>query len=286
MDNLKQLVDLIINTIDQDITKDKDKKETRHKLVLSLCALTGIDYSEDYSEFDEKFDDLKSYQPSSDDPLSIAISSNIDSLLRMTEDDSEYSEFSLETLWIIKKILSNLPNIITENKIRERVMQKRVTDLKKARGVLSLTKEDEAAIMKSTYEDYDRWFHDEFSKMEEPRNMTFNSTKVIPESITEPFVKVDWYPIKDTFAITNTGRVYQWINFRCCQVPTRPVKRGGERVINLSPTLKVYVSHLVWEAYHPEYRGKEYSLSYLDNNPNNLSLDNLILKTGSELELK
>ena len=285
MDNMKRLIDLIITTIDQDISKSQETKETKRKLIMSICALTEVDYS----QFPEKREDIKSYAPSDDDPLSIAVKSNLESLERIESqsEGTDYSEFSIKVLHVIKKYLSDLPNLVKGNKIREKVVSDRIVDLKKARGTLTIPQDDESRILKETYEEYDEWFKDQFSEMEEIPNMSFNNVTAIPETIYEPFVKIDWYPgVKDTFAVTYTGKIYQWIKFKTCQVPTRPVRRGGERVINLTPSLKVFVSHLVWEAYHPEYRGKEYSLTYLDNNPNNLKLDNLILKTGSELELK
>lgn len=89
------------------------------------------------------------------------------------------------------------------------------------------------------------------------------------------------------YFITNTGFVMERIKDRICKTfPRKQLDEDRELIVQLTDKKKAKVSHLVWEAFYPEFRNVEYTLMYADGDPNNCALNNLQLQLKRQPNLK
>lgn len=96
------------------------------------------------------------------------------------------------------------------------------------------------------------------------------------------FIPIDWVEgiQKNKYRVNNRGEVWSMINLELGRIPVRDV--GDELVVQLSPTVIMPLSHLVWEAFHPEYRNMNYEIRYKDGNAHNCALYNIMESTGAK----
>ena len=89
------------------------------------------------------------------------------------------------------------------------------------------------------------------------------------------FIPIDWVDgiPSNKYRVNNRGEVWSMINLELGRIPVRNV--GDELTVQLSPTMIVPLSHLVWEAFHPEYRNTKYEIKYKDGNAHNCALTNM-----------
>ena len=271
MDNeLIKLVGQMLSLIDRKVNETNRHNDAVKRVTRALTSLTGK------TEFD-----IIELDPN--DPLSSVIESNLAMLDKLNEEPG-LNEFELKTLSIIRAFINDTASIILDNNIKGLVANDRIVDAKKKRGSLVIDKETEADILHKTHTEYEEWFSENFSSIKTPEP---KKKKIEPTTIAEPYVRIDWYDdVRESYMITATGKLYQYLKFRTCMVPLRTVSATGEFVVNLTHRRKVYLSHLVWEAYHPEFRNMEYSLTYKDGNCRNCNLKNLVLATNNEMDLK
>lgn len=270
MDNeLIKLVGQMLSLIDRKVNETSRHNDAVKRVTKALTSLTGK------TEFD-----IIELDPN--DPLSSVIESNLAMLDKLNEEPG-LNEFELKTLAIIRAFINDTVRIILDNNIKGLVANDRIVDAKKSSGSLVIDKATEADILHKTHTEYEEWFSENFGSIKTQEL----KKKIELATITEPYVRIDWYDdVRESFMITSTGKLYQYLKFKTCMVPVRSVSATGELVVNLTHRHKEYLSHLVWEAYHPKFRNMEYSLSYKDGNCRNCNLQNLVLATNHEMDLK
>lgn len=99
-------------------------------------------------------------------------------------------------------------------------------------------------------------------------------------------VRVDWLDgvVDYRYYVTKEGKLLEYIDFklRAKNRSCRTDDLDGEIVFNFSPKKKYKLSHVVWEAFHPEFRGVNYEIMYLDGDKKNCSLENLSISVQNE----
>ena len=89
------------------------------------------------------------------------------------------------------------------------------------------------------------------------------------------------------YFVTNTGFIMERIKDRICKkFPRKQLDEDRDLIIQLTDKKKAKVSHLVWEAFYPEFRNISYTLMYVDGDPNNCALSNLNLQLKKTTKLK
>ena len=159
-----------------------------------------------------------------------------------------------------------------------------------------------------TIHDNQEFWKEQKNKMEQKEETTeettIEETKVTEEqeseTLMETFIKKENDPElkmvrltwiegvpKYRYFITNTGFVMEKVKDRICKhLPRKQYDADRELIISLTDKKKAKVSHLVWEAFYPEFRGVKYALMYADGDPNNCELSNLQLQLKRQPELK
>ena len=113
------------------------------------------------------------------------------------------------------------------------------------------------------------------------KTMAANKEKAFKSAI-----RVDWLDgvVDYRYYVTKEGKLLEYIDFklRAKNRSCRTDDLDGEIVFNFSPKKKYKLSHVVWEAFHPEFRGVNYEIMYLDGDKKNCSLENLSISVQNE----
>jgi hypothetical protein len=100
----------------------------------------------------------------------------------------------------------------------------------------------------------------------------------------------DGVPDYRYFACAN-GKILQYMNFTLTEKFPRKRRThntnsgeliSSEVIVNLTPDKAYFVSHLIWEAFNPDYRNEEYELIHKDGDLRNCSLANLAVAYEDE----
>lgn len=100
----------------------------------------------------------------------------------------------------------------------------------------------------------------------------------------------DGVPDYRYFACAN-GKILQYMNFTLTEKFPRKRRThntnsgeliSSEVIVNLTPDKAYFVSHLIWEAFNPDFRNEEYELIHKDGDLRNCALSNLAVAYENE----
>ena len=124
----------------------------------------------------------------------------------------------------------------------------------------------------------------------------------IPDEVKKPVcdednrqVRIAWLtedgvPDYRYFACAN-GKILQYMNFTLTEKFPRKRRThntnsgeliSSEVIVNLTPDKAYFVSHLIWEAFNPDFRNEEYELIHKDGDLRNCALSNLAVAYENE----
>lgn len=124
----------------------------------------------------------------------------------------------------------------------------------------------------------------------------------IPDEVKKPTgdednrqVRITWLtedgvPDYRYFACAN-GKILQYMNFTLTEKFPRKRRThntnsgeliSSEVIVNLTPDKAYFVSHLIWEAFNPDFRNEEYELIHKDGDLRNCALSNLAVAYENE----
>ena len=260
-------------TMVQKVSEQSAKQNARQKIEQSIKLLTGLDPDSDLTDH---MDDINETIQTNQSIITSALKELMKSYTSVEDSFTEEEIARVVTMGFMIDCLLNPNSSIDINDDGSLTIHDNPEFWKEYKK-----KQEEETTIEET---------EETEETEEQESETLIETFIKKENDPElKMVRLTWIEgvPKYRYFITNTGFVMEKVKDRICKhLPRKQYDSDRELIISLTPEKKAKVSHLVWEAFYPEFRGVKYALMYADGDPNNCELRNLQLQLKRQPELK